>query len=129
MAMKTDINLSKEEFQKALAGFTGTEMYHLHRSFNGMTLKLTDGCHFVREHAGDGAYWLFDLILSWQVRLARHKFQAWELIRQEDATWTISCSDGNGNHLASQRILYSDFPIERFTLWMIDGVALLPSEY
>ena len=64
----TEVKLSKEEFRQALARFNGTEGYTLHRLANGMTMKLTDGCAFVREHAGGGAYWLFDMILSWQLK-------------------------------------------------------------
>jgi len=90
-------------------------------------MNKTDGCQFVCEHAG--AYWLFDLILSWQMQLKEHKFQVWKLIKQGDGTWFMHCSDGNGKTLAGQEIAYSDFPLDQFEVWLIDGVCLLPSEY
>lgn len=123
----TEVKLSKEEFKLALPRFNGTEAYHIHRLANGMTMKITDGCAFVREHAG--AYWLFDLILSWQFKLDQHPFQEWKLIKQGEGTWFIQCTDGNAQFLAGQEILHSDFPLDHFTVWYIEGVALLPSEH
>ncbi len=125
----TDIKLSREELKQALAGFIGTEEYYLHRLPNGMTMKLTDGCQFVREHAGGGAYWLFDLILSWQIKLSKNPFQVWKLIKQGNGPWVIQCADGNDNFLAGHEILNSDFPLDQVTVWLIDGIVCLPSEY
>ena len=44
-------------------GFVGTITYHPH-SIGGKTLLLTEGCDFIRQTLG--AYWLFDLIASYQ---------------------------------------------------------------
>ena len=125
----TDVKLSKEEFKLAIASFKGTEGYHLHRLANGMHMKLTDGAAFVREHAGSGAYWLFDMILSWQFKLTKHPFQEWKLLKHGNGSWYLQCTDGNENFLAGQDILSSDFPLDQFTIWLIEGVALLPSEH
>jgi len=127
--METKINLSKTEFSRVLAEFRGTDIYHLHRLPNGMSIKITDGCSYVREHAGGGAYWLYDLILSYQMKLRNELFQVWKLTRQPDQKWYVECSDGNGGFLVGQEIPYSDFPIDSIELWLIDGVCLLPSEY
>ena len=83
------IQLSKSEFQIALQGFHGTDDYYLHRLPNGMTMNLTEGCQFVRENAGGGAYWLFDVILSWQMKLKHHSFQVWRLVKQSSNSWFI----------------------------------------
>jgi len=126
--MKTETTkLSKQELQIALAGYTGTQQYYLHRIPTGLTMNLTDGCAFVREHAS--AWWLFDLILSFQIHLKQHHFQVWNLIKQGDGSWFIQCTDGNENFLAAQEIAYSDFPLDKIEVWLIDGVCLLPSEY
>lgn len=125
----TNIKITKEEFQRTLLGFHGTEEYHRHTLPNGMSLLLTDGLEFVRENAGDGAYWLFDIILSWQYKLNKHPFQVWKLNKQENESWMIQCTDGNNKVLATQDISYSDFPIDSIAIWLTDGVALLPSEY
>jgi len=127
--METAMRISINEFRNTLAEFIGTANYYLHQLPNGMSIKLTDGCQFVREFAGGGAYWLFDLILSHQMNLKTFEFQVWKLKKQENESWLIQCSDGNDKFLAAQEIPYSDFPIDSIEIWLIDGVALLPSEY
>jgi hypothetical protein len=125
----SEIKCSARTFQKTLNGFHGTDEYHRHLLPNGQFLLLTDGCDYVRENAGDGAHWLFDLILSWQMKLRKHRFQVWKLKKQVDDTWFIECQDGNNQFLIGQEIEHSDFPIDQFEVWVVDGVALLPSEY
>jgi len=127
--METEVKLSSKEFEKAVRSFHGTDQYFRHRLANGMFLLLTDGCNYIRENAGGGAYWLFDLILSWQMKLRKQRFQEWILEKQLDGTWFIECQDGNKNYIAGQEIDYSDFPLEKITIWVVDGVAMLPSEY
>lgn len=127
--MDVDVKISKKDFQTALQEFRGTEKYHRHTIRKDLFLLLTDGCQFVRENAGGGAYWLFDLILSWQMKLKKHRFQCWLVTKQEDGSFYIECSDGNHNFLIGQEVPYSDFPLDKLELWVVDGVALLPSEY
>jgi len=116
-----------KEFQAALKGFIGSEQYYRHRLPNGMQLLLTDGCNYIREKGE--AYWLFDLILSWQLKLRKHRFQVWKLERQNDESWFIECCDGNKLFIVGQEVNDIDFPLNNLELWVIDGVALLPTEY
>lgn len=120
--------ITSVEFQSTLAGFIGTFKYHIHQLFN-LCMNLTDGCEYVREEAR--AYWLFDAILSHQLTSTVNKqpFQVWRLKKQEDDTWSLICEDGNKNILATQHIEFSDFLINEITIWLVDGVALLPTEY
>jgi hypothetical protein len=37
--------------------------------------------------------------------------------------------DGDGNQLQQFRLSFTDFPFEHFTLWLVDSVLMLPSEY
>lgn len=127
--METDVKIPPKEFSKRLQEFHGTQEYHSHKLNNDLGLLLTDGCHFIREKAAGGAYWLFDLILSYQLKLRKHRFQVWKLEKQPDKTWFVECSDGNGNFLIGQEVPYSDFPIDIVSIWVVDGVALLPNEY
>jgi len=127
--METAISNPARDFAENLLSFTGTGQYHLHTLPGGLSLLLTDGCHYIRENAAEGAYWLFDLILSWQMKLKNQRFQVWKLTVREDQSASIICEDGNKNFLASQEIPYTDFPINQITIWVIDGVAILPSEY
>ncbi len=125
--METLTRISIDEFKDVLAGFIGTENYYLHRLPGGLTMKLTDGCKFVKEYGN--AYWLFDIILSWQMKLQNQSFQVWKLIKQGDGSWFIQCTDGNDQVVAAQEITYSIFPQDRLELWLVDGVCMLPSEY
>ena len=120
--------ISPAEFQSTLAGFIGTFKYHIHQLFK-LSINLTDGCDYVRREAR--AYWLFDAILSHQLTSTVNKqpFQVWRLKKQEDDTWSLICEDGNKNILATQRIEFSDFLIDEITIWLVNGVAMLPTEY
>ncbi len=125
--MKTISRALNNEFKSLLAGFAGSENHYLHRLPDGMTMKLTDGCQMTKEYTG--ASWLFDIILSWQFKLRKFTFQVWKLTRQGDGSWFIQCLDGNDHVLGCQEIHYSEFPLDQFEVWLIDGVCLLPSEY
>ncbi len=113
-----------------LEQFSGTEAYHrwsvLHPNF-----VLTDGVYYLAEQAG--AYWLMDVIASYQSRLMhREPFQVWTLIVR-GCKGEIKAEDGNGHTLAHQEVSYTDFPLEQIELYAIfDGsylVILLPGEY
>ena len=119
---------SAVDFKENLGEFMGSFQYHTHR-IGKLCLDLTDGCNYVRNEAQ--AYWLFDAILSHQITnmISKHEFQVWRLKQQKNKTWKLSCEDGNRKVLIVQDIEYSDFPIQEITIWMINGVALLPTEY
>ena len=114
---------------ETLQSFRGTSKYHEHASIGYNRILLTDGCNFVRERFE--AYWLFDLILSYQsfVKFQNNTFQVWRLEKQKGGAWLISCTDGNDMVLLVQELEYSDFPIDDFKIWVVDGIAMLPTEY
>lgn len=119
---------SASELQKALIGFIGTFTYHSHRIGN-LKINLTDGCDYLRQEAK--AFWLFDALLSHQTqaKVKNEPFQVWRLKKQSDDTWLLSCEDGNKNLITEQRIEFSDFPLEEITIWLVDSIAMLPTEY
>ena len=122
------MKFNKTDFTDGLRNFVEVDNYYRHCLPSGLSINLTEGCHFVRETAGEGAQWLFDLVLSWQPSLTDSKFQVWNLARQTNDTWNITCRDANGSVLASRHILHTDFPIDSFEFWVEDDVALLPHE-
>ncbi len=119
---------SASELQNELMGFFGTFTYHPHRIGN-LKINLTDGCEYLREEAR--AFWLFDAILSHQTstKVRREQFQVWKLKKQPDDNWLLSCEDGNKNIVTEQKIEFSDFPLDEIIIWLVDGVAMLPTEY
>jgi len=115
--------------------FIGTTQYY--RYIGG--LKLTDGVKYLADEAG--AYWLLDIIASYQMgnanaKIRREHFQVWELKLSPDNTTTgeheavvTMKTDTNRPLLVEQQIEYTDFPLDSITLYLIDGVILLTSEY
>jgi hypothetical protein len=94
-------------------------------------MLITDGCQYIRDELK--AYWFFDTILSYQAYLLNRKinFQIRELKQLRlDMTWLLTCrEDKNSKPVVRQSIEFSDFPIDYIKIWVIDKVALLPSEY
>jgi len=113
--------------------FTGTECYYAYLA----GLKLTDGVKYLAEVAG--AYWLLDVIASYQIgnaKIRREPFQVWELKLSPDNATTgkheavvTMKTDTDHPLLVKQQIEYTDFPLDSITLYLIDGVILLTSEY
>jgi hypothetical protein len=117
----------KEELKE----FHGTEEYHKHLFPGRSPILLTDGCEYVRDVCN--AYWLFDSILIYQDHKALRdvNFQIWELKQLRlDFSWQLTCRpDTREKPLIKQSIQFSDFPLDYIKIWVIDKVALLPSEY
>ena len=103
--------------------FTGTTRYFQHWS---KKFKYTDGVFFVAEAAG--AYWLIDLIASYQP--LDEEFQVWTLKKEGDFCH-VECTDGNDVPLIRQDLDYTDFPEEimPFSMYLQNNVLFLTSEY
>ena len=125
--MKTTDKLTKAEFELALKRFTGTTQYWQHKFPGSKTLRLTDDCRFVREEAE--ARWLFNAIASLQSdqSIQLHPFQMWQLKRWE-GRWVLECRCDDGDTVLTQRS-NKEFPLHNFEVWVVDNIALLPSEY
>ena len=119
------------QIKDMLKEFHGTTMYHKHLFPGRPALLITDGCQYIRDELK--ANWLFDAILSYQVDLLKQhiNFQIWELKQlRVDLSWLLTCrEDKNSKPIVRQSIEFSDFPIDYIKIWVIDKVALLPSEY
>ena len=119
------------DIKSTLKEFHGTSEYHKHLFPGRPAILMTDGCKYVRDQLK--ANWLFDAILSYQADLLKKgiKFQIWELKQLRlDLSWQLTCrEDTNKKLILKQAIEFSDFPIDYIKIWVIDKVALLPSEY
>lgn len=128
---------------------TGTEMakrvneYRAHtiasdgRQRHRFGLVSTDGMTYVAETCG--AYWLLDLLASYQPRLRNEEFQLWRLewtpTRRRPEAWTIEAwSDTVGAdgavRLVTQKIPHSDFPkpLSPFEFYVECRTAMLKEE-
>ncbi|QHT65370.1 hypothetical protein GXP67_01100 [Rhodocytophaga rosea] len=113
----------KEPKELNLQYFTGTENYYTH-GIGALKILLTDGCKYVAEEAQ--AYWLFDIVLSYQMHthIRNEAFQHWELKKQLQEGWMITCDVGDRKILAKQTISYSDFPFIIIGFYMVDSVSV-----
>ncbi len=130
--MNENKTITQQEFNRSLMGFFGTSNYYEHKVTEDVKLLLTDGCNWVRETTE--ARWLFNEILFNQPRpeINDLPFQVWILENDKDVEgecWVLRCEDGNDNTVLVQMILDVDFPIYELRIWVVDGVAMLPSEY
>jgi uncharacterized protein DUF6876 len=118
--------MEKEEsrLESQLRRFTGTQRWF--RSSTG--LLYTDGIQYLAEHAG--AYWLIDVVGSWQPKLVDRRFQVWRLSVNLDRTAVVTMVEDDGSpELVRQELEYTDFPLDDFSCYCIDGILLLQSEY
>ena len=128
---------SKEDIERMLGQFTGTEKWHRHSLVP--KFLYTDGIEWLAMSAD--AFWLIDLAASYQVE---KKF--WDMPFQ---LWTVTVDLKAGKGMAVmqqdlgmpeeivQEFGHSDFPLEEFKFYVVDDgttdetlkVMLLPSEY
>ena len=111
-------------FEAELHQFTGTQNYYR----NSKELLYTDGIQYLAEQAG--SYWLIDLVESHQPTLRGVPFQVWRLKVNEDKSALVTMVEDDGEPVkVRQEILFTDFPLNEFSFYCIDGVMLLKSEY
>lgn len=104
---------------------TGSEQFY-RTNFNHL---ITEGAHDLCETCQ--SFWLIDVILSYQIygNVRQEPFQVWKLERIKKDRFLVTATDGNENVIATQKIPFSDFPHDSATLWNVNSVIMLPSEY
>ena len=121
-----------ERIRSALACQIGTE--HYWKVFpDDNAFKITDGVKVMAEMCE--AFWLVADILACQhtQKAKREAFQTWTLTLNTEGKSSNALlvgENGNGKLIAKLEIPYTDFPLpEGITLFLEDGVLLLPSEH
>jgi len=95
--------------------------------------SITDGVKMMAEMCE--AFWLVADILACQhtQKAKREAFQTWTLTlnaKDKSLDALLVGEDDNGRLLAKLEIPYTDFPLpEGITLFLEDGILLLPSEH
>jgi len=104
---------------------TGTEHYYKHWTNRGV---YTDGVKAMAEEFK--AYWLIDVVLSYQDgKIRKVPFQIWEIVSENSKAVVEMKEDTDEPILVQQKIPYTDFPEGTFKMYYINDVLLLPSEY
>ena len=118
----------REQVLYGLEFFTGSQVLFKH----WFGFRYTQGVKYIADEAG--AYWLIDAILSHQNRTLLNKypnlkeFQIWRLEVKNDSGLLI-CEEDTDQPVLSQKIHYTDFPLEEIKFFLIDRIILLPGEY
>ncbi len=120
--------MDQTELLTMLKQFTGSDQLARLKK----NVLLTEGARYLAESAE--CFWLFDLYASQLMAVDGNKDWFTSLkITLTNRTATISIEDGNERVLVNQKIEYTDFPIQAYTLygcWAGDyWVLMLPSEY
>lgn len=117
---------TKNEIQAGLAQCYGSETFYRH-GLSG--LVYTEGIHFLAESAD--CYWLLDAIGSYQTRAMRDpmlsEIQFWKL-KVTGKKAILSCERDEDDVAFSQKIEFTNFPLEEITIYVENGTMLLPSE-
>ncbi len=119
--------IDKIKLQAELKHFTGSEQIFYNPLFP--KFRYTEGVKYLAQETH--CYWLLDYIFSNQhcEELQQNPFQVWKLKVAQDNTAIITVEDGNKNQVKSFKLEFTDFPLEQFDLWFIEGTLILPSEY
>jgi len=100
-----------------------SDNYHQHN----FGIIFTDGAKALCDKFA--CYWFLDIVASYQPQLQSEEFQVWKLARNAGNTAIVTCEDGSGQSLIQQKIPFTDFEPQEATIWMENGVILLPSEH
>ena len=105
----------------------GTEAYHKYSQLPGYPVA-TDGIIALAEAAR--CYWLLDIIGSYQTdKRLGPSFQVWKLEVNLKSNSAVICGFNDTDLIISQEIPFTDFPLAEITLYLMDGIILLPSEH
>lgn len=91
--------------------------------------RYTEGVRYLALNAD--AFWFITDVFAHQfiAPFKDESFQVWKIKVAENHTAIITVEDGNKKVLKTINLDYTDFPIEEFSLWFVDNVLILPSEY
>jgi hypothetical protein len=105
----------------------GTTSYHKFSQFPAYPV-ITDGVLALAEAAE--CFWLLDVIGSYQPNPKLNKeFQVWELKVNRSDQSAVVCGHNDTELIVTQNISYTNFPLDKLTLFLEYGVLLLPSEH
>ena len=105
----------------------GADYYCRFSSIPGFPV-ITNNVRSLAEVAG--CYWLLDIIGSYQYsKKLDVSFQVWVLEVDLENSTAVVRGYNDTKLIITQDIPFTDFPLEKLELYLMDGVILLPSEY
>lgn len=119
--------ISKKHLDDKLEEFKYSTQVYVHRLSESWKMLLSEGCFFVRESAD--AYWLFDLVLSYQSSsaLIGVTMQKWTVKRIRRGQLQILCVDRKGEVMIAKTVKQK-FVLDDLTIIVMGNHARLKSE-
>ena len=118
---------TQENIESELAHYIGSQNYYKTMSPN---VVHTDGIKALADLCG--AYWLIDAIVSHQSECNKDEMlqfmQFWS-IETKDNQAVLTCERDSDDIAITQEIEYTDFPLDKISIWVENGVMILPSEH
>ena len=116
-----------ENIKNIMSQATGSTAIHKFSPIKGYP-AATDGAIALAKESG--CFWLLDAIGSYQGdKRLDPAFQVWKLtVNIETGGWKLEGAN-DIKTVITQTGEYTDFPLEKLTLWVSNGVIMLPSEY
>lgn len=111
-----------------LQQFTGTVDYHRHPMYR--FVMYTDGVRHFFRHAGNGGYWMLDLLATEpRIRIQAKEFASIKL-RVQESKAVLTVNDGNdGPNVYERHIEYTDCPEGEYLFYWIGEIIMLAREY
>ena len=117
---------TKQEILQIINYSTGTNGYHKFSPFPNYP-TITDGVKAIADAAG--CYWLLDIIGSHQSNdKLDPNFQVWKLVVKPDRSAAVR-GYNDKTRIITEKIEWTDFPLDELKLYLIGNVILLPGEY
>jgi hypothetical protein len=118
---------SAQEILDIISQAHGTNAYHCFSQLPTFPV-ITDGVLAITEAAG--CFWLLDVIGSYQHSPKLDKaFQVWTLAVNLSEQSGVVRGYNDTTLIITQKIPFTDFPLDEIKFYLMDGVLLLPSEY
>jgi len=118
---------SKQEILVIINNSTGTTAYHQFSPSPDFPV-VTDGVIEVAQAAE--CFWLLEMIGGSQKNKKLDKnFQVWTLTVDWQDKSSVLRGYNDTKLIVTQKIPYTNFPLDEFKVYLIDGIILLPSEY
>lgn len=112
------------DLENELRGFSGSTVFYMGPLGS---IRYTEGIRYLADRAG--AFWLVDLVGSYQPQHRDIVFQLWK-IRVRDNQAIVSMREDCGEPaIVEQEIPYTDFPLDEFEFYVCNGMMMLKSEY
>lgn len=122
--------LTRQELQLGLSQFTAIDGWYHHCLHQ---FVFSDGVKWLCDRTQCGGLLTAIAYYQFRIRLQYHSlepFQIWHLQCDADGSGVLTCkAPGTGSITIHKELDSVDSTLDNLTLWLINGMLLLPNEY